>query len=345
MKKERLNQFEILRFIAAMIILVQHTNILPPMTENGVSTDVIRSGYLYVNFFFVLAGFLLAYNYKGKTIDSFKKYFVPKAIRIYMLLFVCLLLSLVTLPFHLPSFLLILSGTYTWIPGVLQYVLPHNLAPTWFLSVYILFVLLFPFIKKFFDKNLGYSILATMVIFLGSSIAVLFAYDIFEVSRDLPIYDTVRYTPYLHLGSFLLGVSCGYLYFYFKPSALYGYISVLLLGVYTYLITFKDYPLDQRSAILFAILILFFALDRSFISRFFSNRVFVYLGSLSFSIYLLHMAVFNIFGDAAETYYLLYVTTVLIVSAVVNELFEKRLSNKIIKKFNEVSKWKKQSLY
>jgi peptidoglycan/LPS O-acetylase OafA/YrhL len=61
-----------LRGIAALLVVIFHSNLQFPFMPSGY-THLISSGWLWVDFFFVLSGFVIAYAYGAEFRDSLSR--------------------------------------------------------------------------------------------------------------------------------------------------------------------------------------------------------------------------------------------------------------------------------
>lgn len=85
-----LYKLESLRGLAALLVVIYHT----PYTFFGEKTAFLYSSWLFVDFFFVLSGFVMSLAYRNRIADglSFTSYIIPRFFRLYPLhLFVILL--------------------------------------------------------------------------------------------------------------------------------------------------------------------------------------------------------------------------------------------------------------
>ncbi|MEM7478835.1 MAG: acyltransferase [Planctomycetota bacterium] len=88
-----------LRFFAAFFVYAFHVRafVYPEIDE---LTGFISYGYIWVDFFFLLSGFVLAYNYSQRlSSKSLLKFFVARIARIYPVHIVTLLLSVLLFVF------------------------------------------------------------------------------------------------------------------------------------------------------------------------------------------------------------------------------------------------------
>jgi len=111
---------ESLRGIAALIVIIYH---LPPWHLGLYEVQFIRHGYLMVNFFFVLSGFVLFHSYgeRIKTGAAFGKFAALRLGRLYP----------VHILFVLPYLLIELSKYRAFMHGAVQLSSPPSLTKIW----------------------------------------------------------------------------------------------------------------------------------------------------------------------------------------------------------------------
>ena len=89
-----------LRFLFALMIFFHHLRFLQDYNSdifNWLYVKIFWEGYIGVSFFFILSGFIIAYNYQEKILKkkiSFKKFIIARISRIYPLHILTLILSL-----------------------------------------------------------------------------------------------------------------------------------------------------------------------------------------------------------------------------------------------------------
>ena len=172
MQKHHLKQLTGLRFVAAFAVLISHFHqrgviTLPPQIYNS-----LDGGRTAVTFFFVLSGFILAYNYSDlATRQKRRTFFVNRFARIYpVVLFALTIASLATMaagsdPDFLKDRYSITSDPATWLSlSFVSQVLaltawlpsarlnqPFN-SPAWSISVEFFFYAMFPIILVLISK-------------------------------------------------------------------------------------------------------------------------------------------------------------------------------------------------
>lgn len=313
-----------LRGVAAMLVVYFHYNIfLGRLAPEGIM--VIDKMYLMVDLFFVLSGFIMYHVYgswfaeKIQRID-FMNYMKARFARLYPL-HIVLLVYLVIM-----SLILRMNVDFNTLPNAYQNVLDPWAIPTsalliqgwgfhleapwntaaWSISVEWFLYLLFPFLIAFMVK---YKKKARWVLGLVATIGflVIMFYiqpiwaKMWAVAREIPA-DAVGVQPTntidLITGPALLRGFCGFIFGMIsyelyqqnwgKPILQQGFwfvgiwIMMLLLWV-------GDWLPDVVAVILFALLILHSAYVEGLTKRILNNRVFTYLGDISYSIYMVHI--------------------------------------------------------
>lgn len=111
--KNHYNILDGLRGVAAIIVVAFH--ILETFTGGDHSKQIINHGYLAVDFFFVLSGFVIGYAYDDRwqkmTLGGF---FKRRLIRLHPMIIVGMIIGAVTFYFQDSSFFPVISETPVW---------------------------------------------------------------------------------------------------------------------------------------------------------------------------------------------------------------------------------------
>lgn len=314
----RLDSLTSLRFFAIMIVVVHH---LRELIGWGPKTGW---GAVGVTFFFVLSGFVLTLNYQkiptGKAAVSF---LWCRIARLYPLYFVTFIISYFVIHFYninldtgVVSSLANLLLLQSWFSSS-QIHFAYNSA-SWAVSTLIFFYIVFVFIQFNFLRNF-------LVIFFLSLMSVFISikYIIISNSNPIDIHWLLHMFPTNRILVFLIGIILGKVYLEvqdrFSNAGSFAASSIevlLILSIVDRLssgilldATFRTInsiivlpPLLTRqlidiyliTPILCGFLILVCSLQRGVISRLISYRPIVYLGNISFAIYLSHQIIFRI---------------------------------------------------
>lgn len=232
-----------LRFLFALMVFLHHLSFLKLHGEgyNAFYKLFCAEGYIGVNFFFMLSGFILAYVYQDKIIDksvSPSKFWIYRFARIYPL-------HLLTLIIALPiTYKLFLSGLGTW---VLQFAsnlfLLHSLIPhsdyyfsfnsvSWSISAEMVFYLLFPFtiptLAKIAKSKLSSTICLALfvIIVLGLTLLIDRAYyhELFYIN---PLFRFLDFTIGIILFNFVRKLEISNV-----KATLFEFASILLLTAF-----------------------------------------------------------------------------------------------------------------
>lgn len=287
-------------------------------------------GYAYntaglgVSFFFMLSGFILTHSYYDKFNSlSFKKVqalWVSRAARIFPLHLVTLLFS-IPLAFHEGSSIgfwpLIENAALlqSWYPNHIQ-VFSFN-SVSWTLSNELFFYLMLPLILIIANYlNMRKKPYASSFMLV---LCILFTAIIMINFKPIP-YSTpfswrwwlILVSPYINILTFLSGVFLSFIHHNLKNTKLIHSIinanileiSIIILSTAYFLLTFEHVFFSSiffMYGLPLSLIILVFSMQMGIISRLLSLRPVVYLGEISFSIYMVHQIVIrcieNYIGD------------------------------------------------
>lgn len=364
--KQQLSPLTGIRFFLALWVVVFHQAfpdmflgpLLPRLPEFAVS--ILRTGYVSVGVFFVLSGFVLSYNYsleRSWTSSQFIRFGIARFARIYPAYCVGLLL---VLPFVGRSLLddlstesvareslaavLNLTLLQSWVPHL---ALSWN-SPGWSLSAEAFFYCCFPFVGVLLWRtSSGGALLAvgalTWLVSLSAPLLVLTLRlsslaDTEATANDVgPLFTLIAFNPLLRLPEFCVGILLGRAYDRFRAinSPLLGrgywlYLPGLILEALV-IANAHSLPLVMVSngllLPLHALLILGLACGGGLPARWLSSRLAVFLGNISYAMYVLHFPISMWIGAVSRRLFLVrpsglpimlvYVLVVVGVSAVV----------------------------
>jgi peptidoglycan/LPS O-acetylase OafA/YrhL len=315
-KRSHLAALTGLRFVAALHVALFHeaSGLVAgvPVVERLVGT-----GYIGVQLFFVLSGFILAYNYSSPRtaraidLDSF---WVARFARVYPVYFLSLLVALpilVTWAVTKVSTESTVGSAKVLVTvvanlGLLQsWVLPTMAEwnfPGWSLSCEAFFYLLFPLaatrISTLPFRRIVWTIGACWLIGLLIPIAYAVHNPASTPNTGGLLMAAVKYSPLLRLPEFLIGIAFGQLYLrreeagepHKSRSAFSSSSVALVILVILALPAWIPYPLMHNVLLapLFGMLIFALASGEGALARMLSNAWVVILGQASYAFYLLH---------------------------------------------------------
>src|SRR5215475_6481505 len=231
--RPRLNALTTLRFFAALHVVLFHMRVVGILSGGPWWYQNFASiGYVGVNFFFVLSGFILVYTYEGKLFEA-KKFWWARFARIYPAYVLSLIVAApffffairqLDLPFYawskqhlLTACLLTLTLLQSWVP---QAALTWN-SVCWSLSVEAFFYLVFPFLLLGTEKCSRTKLALGLIGFWLLSLTLSFSYVQFHPdgldkinSGETTLFwkNILSFNPLVRLPEFAVGVFAGRLF-------------------------------------------------------------------------------------------------------------------------------------
>ena len=320
-RPQKLDALTSLRFFAAAMIVVSHAH--PIFGSLGIATAApLGQG---VSFFFVLSGFILAYNYPVLANGSETRHFwLARFARVWPLHAVTgLLWVAVVFNFDRQTYFSGYDGLarlltnifllQAWIP-LKDWALSFN-GVSWSLSVEFFFYALFPFLIARW-KNHWHWLLLTQMAVIGAILLV--ANRLSLPAEDnysgVGLLGIVYFNPIVRLLEFSVGILVAFVVrslaagvIAFRSSQWFALEFTVLSAVVVSMLAAADFSgisrtLGEAAAyyftreglwLFFALLIGVFALSRGPITRLLSTRMPVFLGEISFSLYLCHALVIH----------------------------------------------------
>jgi peptidoglycan/LPS O-acetylase OafA/YrhL len=298
-----------LRFLFAFMVFASHLSFLNTSESNilrWIYNSVFYEGYIGVSFFFILSGFILAYNYQDGILQnqkSKKTFYQARFARIYPLHILTLIMSIpLTYSVFIQNKSLWFSQALTNLTLTQSYIPKNNLyfsfnAPSWSISDEMFFYLVFPFliilIPKIRDyKNILIFLIITIIPLLTLIIPENYYHQIFYIN------------PFTRVVDFIIGIFIFNIYQTFtrkKRSINYNYleISAILLLLVFFLFHQSIAPVARYSFyywIPMGYLIFSFSFQKGSISKFLSRKTLIHLGEISFGFYMFHQLVLRYFS-------------------------------------------------
>ncbi len=341
------------RGIAALLVVFYHIRsyIVPYVSEEIIY--VLGQGYLAVDFFFILSGFVIAYNYFDKLVfpakQSIVNFYIKRIARIYPLHFLVLMTYLmvpvaykiVDKPFFfagkytIEGFIsgLFLIQTWGWIETVTWNV------PAWSISTELFAYILFPLmvlILKPLNKRYGLVGILTIVTILTYLMAVLF--DEFgneNIGQNIQLVGIYRC-----VSEFFIGVCTWLVYRNYETKSFHLGALLFYGGIGFFLIlSFTEIKNHYYVPILMATILLGSISQNNIFTSIFSSHFFVWLGDISYSIYLTHYLIRDFFkllfldtANASLYWIASYVLVVIFISHFLYKYFEMPSKQFILKR-------------
>lgn len=307
MYAKHLNTLTSLRFFAASMIVLLHMNgtFWKPVGIQGFATGV--------SFFFVLSGFILRLVYgELGTIDRVKRFYAARIARIWPTHLLSIVLLLAVTHDALPSWKVVIANVLllqSWVPHLYWYFSLNGVA--WSISTELFFYAIFPLLTWRLVRTWPIKVIATI-----SGIAVCsLAYQILRPENsdeaNLLLAGLLYINPLARVFEFLVGMLAATLYLKVAPDikgstavwtgmeigacALVGLCISCAWPVSQALMSIApqaaEWALQSGSFWALALLIFIFAFGRGALSVLLGKRPFVFLGEISFAVYMLHQII------------------------------------------------------
>lgn len=313
---QKLDALTSLRFIAAAMIVISHAH--PIFGSLGIANAApLGQG---VSFFFVLSGFILAYNYPQlETLHAVKRFWLARFARVYPLhLVTCILWIALIFDFnrdiYFPGYeglgklitnILLLQA---WIPFK-EWSLSFN-GVSWSLSVEFFFYLCFPALITLWRKNWGWVLICLLCITaIFVLISELYRLPTSDEHLGVSTLGTIYFNPLVRILEFSWGIAVASAVKNISSSRIefrksqwlalelvtLASISIALLsaaapvGIKQTLGEAAEYYYKREGLwLIWGGVIAIFALSKGPVSKLLSARPLVYLGEISFALYLCH---------------------------------------------------------
>ncbi len=293
-------EIEGLKAFAVIAVIINHFN-----------KDILPSGFLGVDIFFVISGYLITSSLSAtknkKFLEFIFNFYIKRFKRLFPLLsvFVLIISFFICLFDPNPQFslrtgissLFGISNIYLFKQATEYFAQSTNLnvfTHTWSLGVEIQFYLLFPFVFWFsgFRKNNNFRRLSTILLFLL----------IFSLIAFIYIYPINQSAAYFLMPTRIWEIASGSLLFIFIQSKGLFFKSMRklppsLIIVATISVMFMPISFAALSTILiviFTALLITCLKKGTLFFKFFTNKQVVDIGSISYSLYLWHWGIISL---------------------------------------------------
>jgi exopolysaccharide production protein ExoZ len=291
MATTRINNLDYLRGLMALGIMTYHFS---SWTFGTFESDTLLGivGIYGVSIFYVLSGLTLYLVYKDSlTLKSTGEFFVKRIFRIYPLLWLSIVLTLIVVVKSIKGQPLLLNFT-----GAFGFLDPAKYITNgaWSIGNELVFYVIFPFVLL---AN-RFSKIAIELFFIASlALGIYFAFDILSSHSTLAKQWPTYVNPFNQLFLFVGGVLIGKLINSYRNNS----IAILLFAAIVVFLAFEPISGNQInivtgwnrllfSGVAFALTIAFFLFDYSVPKL--VDTVLSKLGHISYSLYLLHAVVF-----------------------------------------------------
>lgn len=266
---------------------------------------LFNSGHIAVSYFFVLSGFVLYVTYAHRRVAyfNFLKKRVARIAPVYWLalgLFVVVYFGCYLMPYN-AIFTRHLLYSFFFIQAYVPLdALCLNTA-AWSISVEMLFYLLFPLLLLLIRKSKWTFVVLTVASFIITQIV----YHTFctRHSDDILNWNRYHYHPFMHVSQFMVGILAGMIFLKVRPAnGRWLLVPTVLLAAVIALIVFQPHGVYYEAGMLapvFGMLIIAIAVNNDRLLRF---RPLVFLGEISYGIYILQFPVLELLHWASNRY-------------------------------------------
>jgi len=301
--KSQLPSLTSFRGIAALwVVLYHYIAIYFSQLNPSNTTHFVEKGYLAVDLFFMLSGFVLTHVYRRAFSEGITKHYRPfllsRVARLYPLHIMVLLLFVATaltsrlleyaatgtfetVPIRGPRSLAALLANLFMLQGLEAGQLSWNY-PAWSISVEFAAYLLFPFVlPTIWRASPAYKI--ALAVFLIGVLSIFAYYNGGNFNQWDGPQTLLRCLPEFTLGTLL--------YAAFRSGAytpILGSDSVSVLILLTTISVLHLGGSDIAAVLLFAVLILSVVINTGTVARIANRKPLIWLGNISYSLYLLH---------------------------------------------------------
>ena len=296
------------RGICACMVVLFHV----PAIGDVNTTLLIRGGYLFTDFFFVLSGFIIFENYYDRIRQGFglARFMFLRFGRLY--------------PLHLFVLILFVAGELSEMPGVdgssapfadpnsfeglyLQLALlnAHGLYPinTWNFPAWSIGAEFYTYLLFALVIRVAHSVLlfALAAIAAGATIVLLLSSHVnLDITNDLGLFRCVA--------GFAVGALCqrfrnAFPFTNIRRQYLAGGTELALLAL---VIAFVCYAASNRASfaapLVFSAVIIVFARESGVVSRVLRTAPFRFVGTISYSIYMVHLFILTYISSMVRTF-------------------------------------------
>lgn len=290
------------RGICALLVAVMHFPASGPIAES----PFVRSAYLFVDYFFVLSGFVIAHGYGRKLASGmdYARFVVTRTGRIYPLHVAVLLafLAFELLRWAVPA---LAGGAPVFGPGFTLPEFFRSLAmlnglgveqgltwngPSWSISSEFWTYLLFGAVVLLMGRR--HWILLLLPVIAGPAFLLFWSPHYMDATWD---YGFVRCLYGFSLGA-LVNLACGKQLAAARSrpasAAVWTLVEIIAVAaVFLFVSAAGKGPWSIAAPFLFAVALLVFARDAGLLSRALRTPILLWLGSLSYGIYMVHIFV------------------------------------------------------
>ena len=302
-----------LRGIAALLVVVFHSDLMVMPFMPPQHTSLVSGGWIWVDFFFILSGFIMSYVYarnfkKGITKKGYLKYIRARFARIYPLHLITLVIALIGAvivvniadgldPFFKTMFdpssavpsLLLLQGMHLYDAAPLN-------TPSWSLSTEWWMYMIFPFLVPLFYNLKSVGKMVALILVIASYFGLMYYIGPLTGFSHTPTINLVADFGFLRCAAgFLLGML---VYEFYVTRAAYALLKndITFIGLFAGVLVAMHFASHELLILaFFPLILLSAAYNQTIIKAILEKRPLQKLGDWSFSIYMVHVPIIYIF--------------------------------------------------
>jgi peptidoglycan/LPS O-acetylase OafA/YrhL len=294
----RIEQITFTRFIAALLIVLYHFGRDLPLFGGGMHFLILNAN-TGVSYFYLLSGFIMVVAYSNHEKINAVNYIQNRFARVYPVYIIALAVMFVVkmtmMGIDYRGLFLSTTMLQSWIPGK---ALSYNF-PGWSISVEFFFYVLFPLLFNYLYRKFSWKQLLIPILTIWAISQIAFHYLLYSpfYKGDPSVsHQFLFYFPPMHLSQFLIGNLAG---LFFMKYSKYGQrnfdIPIVLLVTAMLLVLKYPFGMNFHNGLLavFAIpFIVLLAFNNGLITKIFNKPPLIYLGEISYSMYILQLPVF-----------------------------------------------------
>ena len=304
-----------LRGIAALFVVIHHCNVMYRYYLPSTYTHFVENGWLWVDFFFVLSGFIMCYAYSkyfasGVGKSNFRKYIGARFARIYPLNFITAIWAFIVSaiivylspkldpfmaqifnPKALPACLLLVQSMHVGYTTA-----PLN-TPSWSLSTEWWAYLIFPFFLPLFIRLKARGKIVGLLLIVAAFIVLRYVLGPISYDSEGPTINMLTDFGFLRcLAGFFAGMLLFTFYEHRSGENILKhdwFFTIISLGA---LAAMHFGLMDIVIVAFFPLIILSAAYNQTTVKRILDTRVLQRLGDWSFTIYMVHVPIILTFN-------------------------------------------------
>lgn len=303
--KTKINVLDGLRGLAALLVVLAHLPQISQMTAMYLFKNAMaftRLAYISVDIFFILSGFLITRILIRDKLDgrlSFKLFYLKRSLRIFPIYYLAIILVGFLISWENLGYVSLYLSNYFFSFNTT----PNAMRHTWSLAVEEHFYLFWPAVV-FVAKDSFIKKYLSITVFLIILLSIIFYYSYFTIEEANMLVEKSTNTRFLSL---MFGATIAYNED--KMSNFKRYNLLLMASIVAYSIAIFSrlvnvgipyiiflYLFSAIGSTFFFLYVLNSERKDNIIKKVFTSKLLVFLGSISYGLYLYHYPIYYFFG-------------------------------------------------